>query len=221
MHRTLEGPYLSREQLIHSYGQDFLVRSLPQKFAGARRNSIVCHNALLIIGEYGIESKGSRIALITRNACTINDYYAHDSHVYHIHALHKCRNSGKVLVTTGDSAKFLDLWELVDGDLVFVQRMRKRFAGYTAIAGVGDRFYFGTDFSGRPNYIETLEGKKYFFPDKAYKKWVLAFFIVSNRYLICVSAVIVGQGRTISIFDTAKEEFLFCERFDFNSGQMI
>ncbi len=221
LHRTLDGPYLSREQLIHTYRQDFLAASLPQDFAGARRNSIVCRNDLLIIGEYGNESKGSRIALITQKACMINDHYAHDSHVFHIHALHGCRNSRKILVTTGDSAKFLDLWELIEGNIVFVRRMRKRLAGYTAIAGLDDRLYFGTDFSGRPNYIETLEGQKYFFPHKAYKRWVLAFFPVSDRYLVCVSAVIIGRGRTVSVFDAVQEEFILCEEFDFMTGQMI
>jgi hypothetical protein len=45
----------------------------------------------------------------------------------------------------------------------------------TAAVTVNGQHDFGTDFSGRPNYIATMEGKKFFFPKKAYKLYANAF----------------------------------------------
>jgi hypothetical protein len=212
--------YLSREQLINIFGPYFKVSSLPLNFAGARSHTIVHYKEFLIIGEYGKEYGVSRIALITCASCIVNDYYTHYSQVRHIHAIYKCQDSEGVMVTTGDSCKLLDLWELVDGELIFVQRIRKHFAGYTAIVGVNGHYYFGTDFSNRPNYIETLERKKYFFPVKAYRKWVLALYILSDRYIVSINTDVLGPDRTISIFDTVNEEFILCENFDFIFGEL-
>lgn len=206
--------YLSREQVINTFGQNYQVGLLPGSFAGARKHTIVHDKEFLIIGEYGQDYGVSRIALVTASSCIINEYYTKYSGVRHIHAVYKCKNSNDVMVTTGDSSKFLDLWRLFEGKLIFLKRIRNFFAGYTAIIGVKGHYYFGTDFSDRPNYIETLEREKYFFPDKAFRKWVLALYLLSDRYIASVNVTVLGSDKTISIFDTVTKEFIFCDNLE-------
>ena len=40
----------------------------------------------------------------------------------------------------------------------YVRTLMKRLAGFTAAAEVGGEYYFGSDFSGRPNFIKVLGG---------------------------------------------------------------
>ena len=209
----LPGFYLHRFELINRFGEHFAVDSLPPDFHGARTEGIALLNGSLIIGEYAINS--ARIAVATADACYINDYYNFVSGVRHIHSIHKKDDSGHIYVTTGDSRKMLDLWMVKEGKPEFVKRIKKRLTGYTAIINLNGRFYFGTDFSRRPNYIETLEGRKYFFPPKAYKMQTHAFFSFLNRYLISVNKEIhLGNRKTLSVFDTVEEKFVFCDYLD-------
>ena len=117
------------------------------------------------------------------------------------------------MVSTGDTRKFLDLWSAAGGSVRFVRRLRHRLAGFTAGAPVGDEHYFGTDFSGRPNYIETMAGSKYFFPRKADRLFVAAFKVFFDRYLVSISTEleVVGGRKVLSIFDTQERRFLCCE----------
>ena len=205
--------YLHRSELIKTFGKDFAVSSLPADFHGARTEGIALFNGLLIIGEYAINS--SRIAIVTADACHINDQYNSISGVRHIHSIHKKDDAGHIFITTGDSRKMLDLWLIKENRLEFVERIKKRFAGYTAIVSLNGRYYFGSDFSRRPNYIETLDGKKYFFPSKAYKMQADAFFPFLNRYIISVNKEIhFGDRKALTVFDTVEEKFVFCDYLD-------
>jgi hypothetical protein len=205
---------LSREKLIAIYGNNFLVGSLPEDFSGARSQTIAQIEEFLIIGEYGKGNRVSRIAILTSNSCTMNNYYTNYSSIVHIHAIYHCNYSNELFVTTGDSSKFLDKWTFIRGELFFVKRIRKRLGGYTAIAEIKNEYYFGTDFSERPNYIETLDRKKFFYPSLSYKEWVLTFFILSNRYLLSVHRPLLNSDKTISIFDTRNKEFIFCDKLE-------
>jgi hypothetical protein len=121
------------------------------------------------------------------------------------------------LVATGDGAKVLDLWVESRGEVRFVRRLRKYLAGFTAAARVNSEYYFGSDFSGRPNFIETLDGTKYFFPLRAYKLFVIAFYTFLDRYIVSVNRElkILGGRRTLSIFDAVEKTFVFCDYLDF------
>lgn len=206
--------WLSRESLIEYFGEKFDVRSLPESFDAARKESIAYNSDCLIIGEYG--NKSARIAHITRDSCRLTEFYNQISGVRHIHSILECSGSKNYLISTGDSRKVLDLWTIEDGRLNFVKRIKKHFAGYTAAIIINDRYYFGTDFSNRPNYIETLDGDKYFYPKIAYKQFADTFFSFSDRYLVSINSDMpqFGGRKTLSIFDTAKEEFVFCEYLD-------
>lgn len=201
---------LSRERLIELYGGAFKVSLLPNDFQGARYESI-CHDSeRLIIGEYG---ENSRIAYVTPESCVMSDYYRQVRGVRHIHSIERYENSGEFLVSTGDSRKFLDLWIAANGRLSFVRRLCKRLAGFTAAVRVNGDYYFGTDFSSRPNYIRTLGGRKYFFPKKAYRLHVTHFYAFFNRYIASMNTElrVAGGKKTLTVFDAVKQRFISCD----------
>ena len=207
--------YISREQLIASYGAEFDVRSLPEDFAAGTHQSMAHSADCLVVGEYAIDS--ARVAYITRNSCEVTDFYNQISGVRHIHLIIESEEPGKYLISTGDTRKFLDLWSVdEDGKFNFVKRLKKRFAGYTAAIVVGGRYYFGTDFSNRPNYILTLDGNKYFFPKPAYRQFVVTFYSILDRYIVSINSDMpqLGGRKSLSIFDTLEEEFVFCDWLD-------
>jgi len=201
---------LTREQLIRVYGGEFKVCSLPADFACARLHNICRMGDGLIIGEYG---EDSRIAYVTSEGCSINEHYRAVAYVRHIHAVARYGDAEKFLVATGDGAKVLDLWVKTGGELRFVKRLRRYLAGFTAVARVKGEYYFGSDFSGRPNFIETLQGDKYFFPAKAYKLFVTGFFVFHDRYIASVNneLTVSGGRKTLSIFDVVERRFILCD----------
>jgi hypothetical protein len=202
---------LSRDELIRKFAADFDVRSLPEDFVAARCEGIVTHDNLLIIGEYSLQS--ARVAIVTRDSCVVNDYYNRLPGVCHIHLIHSHGPPGELVVATGDTRKLLDLWAVDGANLRFIGRIRKRLAGHSAACTVKGALYLGTDFSCRPNYIETLRGKKYFFPRQAYTKYTVAFLPVLDRYIFSINTDLQAFGgrRVLSVFDTATERFVYCE----------
>jgi hypothetical protein len=201
---------LSRSRLIELYGGVYKVSQLPSDFQGARCEGVCQGDGFLIIGEYG---EDSRIAYVTTESCIVSEYYRQVPGVRHLHSIVQGKTPGEFLVSTGDTCKFLDLWRLIDGRLTFIQRLRNRLAGYTAAARVSGEYYFGTDFSGRPNYIETLGRSKYFFPNKANRLYVAAFKIFFDRYIVAINTElgVVGERKTLSIFDTVGRRFIYCD----------
>lgn len=209
---------LSRERLVELYGATFKVGLLPHDFQGARWESILEDDKRLIIGEYG---ENSRIVYVTSESCVLSDHYRQVRGVRHIHSIERYGNSGEFLVSTGDSRKFLDLWIASNGQLNVVKRLRKRLAGFTAAVCVNGEYYFGTDFSSRPNFIETLDGTKYFFPEKAYTLFVIAFQPLLDSYIVSFNTElrIAGSRKTLSVFDTVKQRFIFCEYWSAEGSQ--
>lgn len=201
---------LFRSQLLRLYGGTAAVGDLPAGFAAARRESVWLDDGRLILGEYG---EGARLACITRHACVISDHYARVPGVRHIHAVQKFGGTGQFLVCTGDGHKFLDLWVAEGDEIHFVRRLSKRLAGYTAAAEVGGRYWFGTDFSGRPNFITPLGGPKYFFPEKAYTMHAAAFHVLFDRYIVSVNKELnlSGGRRALCVFDTRVRRFVYCD----------
>jgi len=204
---------LTRQRLIELYGHEFDVASLPEDFRFARRQAVCRDGDRLIVGEYG---EGSRIACVTARSCLVNSHYRSVTGVRHIHAILRYGESGELLIATGDGAKVLDLWSTSDGELRFVRRLQRFLAGFTAAARVNGEYYFGSDFSGRPNFIATMDGAKYFFPPKAYRRFVTAFFVFSDRYIVSVNKDLdsVGGVRTLSVFDTVEKQFVYCDHLD-------
>jgi hypothetical protein len=202
---------LSRAQLVERYGTRFKVELLPEDFRSARWESIWEEgDEFLLIGEYG---EGGRLALVTMTACLINEHYQYVRGVRHIHSVEPYGSCGEFLVATGDTKKFLDLWAHHNGEIRFVRRLRSHLAGFTAAIQVNGEYYFGTDFSSRPNYITTLRGEKFFFPRKAYKLYATAFYSFFGRYIVSINNElrVVGGRKTLSVFDTVQQEFIYCE----------
>lgn len=210
--------FLSVDQLQGLYGDKYAISKIPSWFAGTRTESIIEQNDYLLMGEYGMDNNSARIAHITPNDCTIHDHYQHVSGVRHIHATHQKGEDPKdgsieFLVATGDRLKVLDLWKKTGDQLYFVKRIKRFLAGYTAIANISNQFYYGTDFTARPNYIEKENGKKLFFPEKAFSKYVISFFTLKDRYLLVFSGDLaeLGGKRTLSILDTNTDTFIYCD----------
>jgi hypothetical protein len=206
--------FYNREDLIAKFGAHFAVESLPKDFTLTRSESVTQCNGLLIVGEYAENS--ARIALITKTDCVISNYYQQIRGVRHIHAVHYCETSGNVFISTGDTAKLLDQWKIKERELVFVKRLKKRMAGFTAISKAKNDYFFGTDLSSRPNYIESSDGNKYFFPVDAYYKHCLTFYPVLGHYIATINTSMdeFGKHKILSIFDTDKREFIFCDSLE-------
>jgi hypothetical protein len=96
-------------------------------------------------------------------------------------------------------------------------------AGFTAVIRVNGEYYFGTDFSGRPNWIETMGGSRYFFPQKAYRLQVTDFHAFLDRYLLAFNTelLVVGGRKTLSIFDTLSRHFIYCENWPLEELQAL
>ena len=209
-----ERSFFTRDQLIEYFGDKYNMRALPLEFTECRSESIVQINNLLIVGLYGFTNASAAVAIISKETCTINNFYNELPGVLHIHSIHLF-NESEILISTGDKKKLTDLWVVEGNDIKFKKRIRKYLAGYTASATVNNQHFFGTDFSGRPNFIETLDGERYFFPAKAYRMWVFAFYAFSDRYIVSLNTDIssLGGQHTLSIFDAIKKQFIYCEYY--------
>ena len=216
--------FLTKQQLQDIYGDRFAIDKLPEVFGGTRSESVIETEDTLILGEYDEDDNSSRIAIITADSCEINDHYMDTPGIRHIHAIHKY-DDNTILVATGDRLKVMDLWTNnmanntsnkksgEDSRLAFSKRLIRFLAGYTAMKRINGDFYFGTDFSSRPNYIEMENRKKYFFPEQAYMKFVINFNVYKDRYLMSLNSSLdeYGSGKTLSIFDTRTKEFVYCD----------
>lgn len=218
--RELKREFISVEQLTERYGERYAIHTLVDDFAGTRSESIIEIDNHLIVGEYGMDDNSARIAIINSKTSFINDHYMHVSGVRHIHALHRYNDSGELLVATGDRLKMLDVWSFKstpnteEPTLTFNKRIKRFLAGYTAITQLKDTFYFGTDFSARPNYIETEKGQKFFFPPAAYTLFVMNFSVYKERYIMILNSDLaeLGGGKALSLFDTHTKHFIYSEK---------
>ena len=205
---------LTREEIIDMFGNKYAVDKLPEDFAGARIEAIFVGENYLLIGEYG--DFITRFAYVTVEVCNCNDYYSHIPYLRHIHAVYLPGPDGDIIVTTGDGPKLLDLWVINDNKLVFKRRIRKYMAGHTAITKAGDNYFMGTDFSSRPNYIETLEGEKFFYPEKVLNMYTVKYHLYNNRYLLAINKDrdIFGGRFGLAIFDTINREYIYAGYLD-------
>jgi hypothetical protein len=166
----------------------------------------------LVVGEY--DENSSRIYLLFSDSVSMLDPYSDDPGVRHIHLVHN--HGGRLFVATGDSKKYLDEFYVEDRKLIHVMRWHRYFGGFTAGCTVGARLYLGTDFSGRPNYIERIDtGQKFCFPPPSYNQFCLLMLNIQDRYIFCLNASLsfIEDRKSISIFDTATSEFIFSQSF--------
>lgn len=205
--------YYTRAQLIDKFGSEYKIDQLPADFVGARSESVAKIGDYLVIGEYANDS--ARIIISTTEFCRIENYYQSISGVRHIHAISKGFSKNTFFVSTGDGNKYLDHWEISYGRLIFASRIKYRLAGYTASIQLNGIKYFGTDFSSRPNYLETLDGEKYFFPLPAYLQYVVALTSIDGRYIVSLNAdhAPVGNRSSVNIFDTHTKKYVYCDYF--------
>ncbi len=201
------GCTFSREDLSGRFGKRF--NSLPDDFQGTRWSCVCPLEDTTVIGEY-FEEK--RVFLVGDGFCHESRHYHGQSDVRHIHSI--VRRGNELLVSTGDARKALDLWRVENGRPVFKKRIRKHSAGYTAAVGAGRDIYFGTDFSSRANWIETLNGARHPYPCESYRCYVEAMQCMDDRFVVSVNKSKLQKGRKIwSVFDAVRGGFLYCGEF--------
>lgn len=172
-----------------------------------RGPSVLVTDDWSVVGEYG---DGKR--LFFRRGCgpvRVVDFYVLDRRVRHIHLIHRL-DEDHFAVCTGDAGKYLDIWRVDGHEIRFVRRAVKSMAGYTAAARVNGDHYFGSDFSGRPNYIVRLsDGKKFPFPTGSYRHFAVNFVGFQDRYILCAATDLVAFGGAASffLFDAQEERF--------------
>lgn len=202
------GCTFSREDLAARFGKRF--NSLPDDFQGTRWSCICPVEGATIIGEY-FEEK--RVFLVGDGFCRVSYHYHGQPDVRHVHSV--ALHGRGFLVSTGDARKALDLWTLENGWPVFKKRLKKHSAGYTATATAGRETYFGTDFSSRANWIETLCGRRYPYPCESYRNYVEAMQAIDDRFIVSVNKSKLKPGGKIwSVFDTVRSEFLYCGDYE-------
>lgn len=204
----------SREAVVGALRGDraapLAAHRLPADFAGARREAIARAPGVAVVGEYGEGCR--RLCLITADDCHVTTLYEGDPRVRHLHAVFVA-GDGEVIVTTGDSARYLDRWRIDGARLVFVRRQARSFAGHTAIARVGGRLFLGSDWSSRPNHIETDDGHRYAVPRPASHMYAVAFHVPDGRHLVTLhtSLSVFGRRCAVSVFDTEVRRFVHCD----------
>lgn len=201
-----------RNGLSERFGKQF--SALPDDFQGTRWSCICPLDGACVVGEY---FEGKRVFMVGEGFCHEFRHYCRQPDVRHIHSV--ASRGSHLLVSTGDARKALDIWQLRDGGLVFTKRLRKHSAGFTAAAGTGRQLYFGTDFSSRPNWIETMNRRRFPFPRDSYLCYVEAMQLIEDRFIVCVSRSKLERGwKTWSVFDTELGGFIYCAGFPGEAG---
>lgn len=210
----------SKNDLIERFGEDFFV-SLPEDFFCSLRSSVVVADDFVVIGEYGNHKNYglSRIYVLSKNGCVKNDLYLSDRRVKHIHSICLMPDKKSLWICVGDSAKYLDLWQYKDGNIIFNKRIKRRFAGYTSVVEHNGKIYCGSDFSSRMNFIDIYCGskrKRVIYPEKAVKYYCTSLSVCDDRYIYSLSN---GMGKyegykVLSVFDMIKERFVYCDYCD-------
>ena len=209
---TESEPGLRRNQLIDAFRHRYAVTELPNDFHGCR---IKESGNRVPARSRRIRDNSARLAVVSRDRCDVFNPYALTHGVRHIHMVYPTGVNGEVFVTTGDARKVLDRYAITSRTSRLMLRYRRRLGGYTAAAQVDGRFFFGTDFSGRPNTSRHCKATSTF-PADAYRKWVVSFTTLWQRYLVVLSLDIVSdlrgrESRTVSVFDTRERAFVLCE----------
>lgn len=162
-----------------------------------------------VVGEYSLVGRSARLFHVVDGVAHPSTYYDRCKGVRHLHSIVSVGDD-RLLVSTGDSSKFLDEWHIHQGKLEFVRRVMRRLAGFTAYACVGPAIYFGTDFSERPNYLLRLhDRRKFFLPLPAFRQAVNSMVVHEDRYLVCCCRSLYGAA-SIAIFDVLAECFIYC-----------
>lgn len=166
-----------------------------------------------VIGEYAHADNSARLFIKHNDSFDILNFYQEDDGVRHIHSIF--RNDNSLFISTGDTKKYLDQWELDGGRMIFIKRILHNFSGgFTGCCKVQGKIFFGTDYCQRPNYIYCLEtSEKYFFPRPAYNQYNLYMLPVENRYIACLNQSMppFSPDRSICIFDAQKLAFVYCQ----------
>jgi hypothetical protein len=163
---------------------------------------------LTLAGEYGEGS--ARIFVMDDVQCSVTHYYNNRAGVRHIHCIHAISDDAFV-ITTGDSQRSADLWRIEDGKIRFDRTILRLFGGFTAATRAGGHDYFGSDYSGRPNYLWRMaDGKKFFLPSAIFHYFVDNMFTVEDRYIVVVAKQLdtAGGGRKAALFDTEIGRFV-------------
>jgi hypothetical protein len=183
---------------------------LPAQLEVKSSNVIQCGN-WDVLGEYA--HRGARLIFLCEDRVLVDDHYSGHRGVRHIHALHRMSET-EFLVTTGDAAKRVDLWSCAGDRPRFVRNLMRWQGGFTGAVRVAGRDYFGSDYSGRPNYLLRWQDRARFpLPAPAYRMYCESLHAWGDHFVACVNRNLEADARQrwLSMFDTRSDEFVACE----------
>lgn len=170
----------------------------------ARAEAICRIGDARIACEYG--QPGHRILVESDRGRFIQDPYD-DAGVWHLHAIVPL-DDRTVAITTGDSAKYLDIYAVGRDRCRFVRRLKRRLAGYTAMAVSDGRLWCGSDFSERANYLLCIEdGKKYYLPADSIREYVIHLADTADGLLVVTRRLHRTTGHAL-LFSTDERRFV-------------
>lgn len=171
--------------------------------------SVAANANYVVAGEYGDASP--RLFLLSREGVRSFHCYDSDSRVRHIHCC-TFLDAQHLLVSTGDSAKYLDRYVIRNGSLEREARLCRWLGGFTAAAHVNGDVYLGTDYSERPNYLWRLrDRKKFFYPGASYTRYTSTMQVVSGRYVLVRISSLFDSRTCHCVFDSRLERFVYAD----------
>lgn len=162
-----------------------------------------------VVGEYG--ERAARLFLLSADSVRCEDHYERCRGVRHIHCVLPV-DRHHFLVSTGDTARYLDRWVIHKGRMRFERTLMRYLGGFTAGVRLGKDMYLGTDFSGRPNYLMRLSDRRRFYlPAGAFLHWIVRMEAVAGRYVAVLGKEldVLGGARSICIFDSREGCFVW------------
>ena len=163
-----------------------------------------------VYAEYG--EPGAHLIFVKGVQRLIYDPYKYDNSVYHIHNVINI-SGDRYFLSTGDSCKYLDEFIVNAESCSFVRRHIRYLGGFTSSIKLGGRFYFGTDFSFRPNYIfEFDSGAKYFLPKQAWLEHIIDMRCVGDFFIVLITKLLNSNHGHRLIFCTKRSIFISAAR---------
>jgi hypothetical protein len=177
----------------------------------AREQAVCAIDGGVIACEYG--QPGKRVLFRCAEGDSISNFYQEDDRVWHLHAATSV-NDHQVLISTGDSRKCLDQLTLSRGRLPSFRRLRRRMAGFTAMARIGTTVWCGSDFSERANYLLNLETqRKHYLPHAAVREFIIHIEACSEGLLVVTRRLHHPFGHAL-VFSIRDGRFAACNRID-------
>jgi hypothetical protein len=172
---------------LNEFSLRFTRFNLPDGISLLARQCGICRWGAnnIVACEYG--EPGARILLVQDGAASVSCPYAQNRRVWHIHAIAHL-GGNQYLVSTGDSAKLLDVVSIGPHGSEILKRLVSHCGGYTSMLRCCGETWVGSDLSERANFIATIPDRgKYFLPPQSTKEYVIHLQSIPNDQLLVIT----------------------------------